>query len=82
MIFFENLNNSKIKDSIMPSKCPKCGSNETTMSKYMGVDTLLCNVCGFDESLIYEIVPDQKTSQKAKGQYSVYKAGGHQRSKK
>ena len=41
-----------------------------------------CNNCGFDERVVYDVYPEQKTSQKAKGNYSPYKAGGSGRARK
>ena len=61
------------------AKCPKCSSSDIKIAKYLGVPVIKCNNCGFDESTVYDIVPEQKTSQKAKGKYSVYKTGGHRR---
>ena len=63
-------------------KCPKCGSKDIKFKAYLGIKTLKCNNCGFDESSVYDIVPEQKTSQKAKGKYAVYKIGGSQRARK
>ena len=66
----------------MPAKCPKCGSKNIKLYKYLGVIAIKCNNCGFDESSVYEVYPEQKTSQKAKGKYAVYKTGGSQRARK
>ncbi len=60
-------------------KCPKCGSKSIVFQNYRGIKTIKCKSCGFDESSVYEVYPEQKTSQKAKGEYSVYKAGGSRR---
>ena len=60
-------------------KCPKCGSKDIKFYKYLNLDAIKCNNCGFDESAIYEVYPEQKTSQKAKGKYNVYKTGGSRR---
>lgn len=64
------------------AKCPKCGSKNIKLQSYMGVKVIKCYDCGFDESSFYEVYPEQKTSQKAKGKYAVYKAGGHRRTMK
>ena len=48
----------------------------------MGVECIICNNCGFDESSQYEVFPEEKKSQRAKGKYTVYKAGGFGRTKK
>lgn len=64
------------------AKCPRCGSNNVKVLIYMGIKVIKCNECGFDESLIYDVYPEQKTSQKAKGRYTIYKKGGSQRTRK
>jgi len=64
------------------NKCPKCGSVNVTFSDYLGIKTVKCSDCGFDESSAYDVYPEQKTSQKAKGEYSPYKTGGKQRTLK
>ena len=63
-------------------RCPKCGSNDAKVYNYLGIKTIKCGNCGFDESAAYDAVPEQKTSQKAKGKYSVYKTGGPRRTVK
>ncbi|MBI2559021.1 hypothetical protein HYW20_06905 [Candidatus Woesearchaeota archaeon] len=63
-------------------KCPKCGSADAKRVKYLGITAVKCNNCGFDESSVYEVYPEQKTSQKAKGRYAVYKTGGPQRARR
>ena len=37
--------------------------------------------CGFDESKQYDVYPEGKKSQKAKGNYTPYKMGGFGRTK-
>lgn len=64
------------------TKCPECGSKNTNLYNYLGIKALKCSNCGFDEGSAYEVYPEQKTSQKAKGGYTVYKAGGIRRTKK
>ena len=64
------------------NKCPKCGSESIKLVNYLGIKTMKCGSCGFDESSAYEVYPEQKTSQKAKGRYNAYKAGGIQRTRK
>lgn len=59
--------------------CPKCGSKDIEIEKYMDIDCIVCNSCGYDETAIYEIYPEQKVSQKAKGRFAPYKAGGGKR---
>ena len=63
-------------------KCPKCGSDNIKLLKYMSIKIIKCSNCGFDEDSVYEVFPEQKTSQKAKGKYTIYKAGGSKRTKK
>lgn len=67
----------------MPNKksCPKCKSDKIKIVSYMGIKCIICSKCGFDESLEYEVYPEEKKSQKAKGRYNVYKAGGPKRTK-
>ena len=64
------------------AKCPKCGSADIKFYNYLGASTIKCSKCDFDESSVYEVYPEQKTSQKAKGKYSVYKTGGSRRTMK
>ena len=61
------------------NKCPKCGSGDVKFLKYLDIKVIKCSNCGFDESDVYDVYPEQKTSQKAKGSYTVYKTGGSQR---
>ena len=63
------------------NKCPRCGSKDVKIINYLGIKTTKCDSCGFDESASYDIVAEQKTSQKAKGRYSPYKTGGKGRTK-
>ncbi len=63
-------------------KCPKCGSASIKIYNYSGIKAAKCKSCGFDEGRIYEVYPEQRASQKAKGSYSVYKTGGSQRARK
>ena len=64
------------------NKCPKCGSADINIYNYLGIKTIKCSNCGFDEGAVYHVFPEQKTSQKAKGRYAVYKTGGTQRTRK
>ena len=66
----------------MPNKCQKCGSKDIKFADYLGIKTVKCSNCGFDEGSVYEAYPEQNKSQKAKGQYTIYKTGGSQRAKK
>ena len=64
------------------NKCPKCGSASIKLIDYLGIKTIKCSNCGFDEKDALDVFPEQKTNQKAKGKYSVYKTGGGQRTRK
>ena len=63
-------------------KCPKCNSSKVKTVEYLGVKCIKCDNCGYNESQQYEVYPEEKTSQKAKGRYTPYKAGGSRRAKK
>ena len=63
-------------------KCPKCSSSNTKMVGYLSIKTIKCNDCGFDECRQYEVYPEDKKNQKAKGRHTPYKAGGSGRAKK
>ena len=64
------------------TKCPKCGTKDVKLLSYLGINVMKCSKCGFDERVVYDVYPEQKTSQKAKGNYSPYKTGGSQRARK
>lgn len=66
----------------MKNKCPKCKSSKIKTINYMGVKCVVCSNCGFDESKQYDVFPEEKKSQKAKGKYTPYKVGGFNRTKK
>ena len=63
-------------------KCPKCSSYNVEPYLFQSVEVIKCNNCGFDEGGDLEQFPTEKTSQKAKGKYSVYKTGGSKRARK
>ncbi len=63
----------------MKKICPKCNSADVKIVRYMTINCLVCNRCGYDERNLYEVFPQEKKSQKAKGSYTVYKSGGHGR---
>ena len=63
-------------------KCPKCGSYNIEPYLYQTAEVIKCNGCGYDEGGDLEQFPAEKTSQKAKGNYSVYKTGGSRRARK
>ena len=60
-------------------KCPKCGSYNVMPYLYQSAEVIKCNNCGFDEGSDYDIAPEQKTNQKAKGKYTRHKSGGSRR---
>ncbi|MBI3034895.1 hypothetical protein HYY71_01100 [Candidatus Woesearchaeota archaeon] len=64
------------------NKCQKCGSKNIRIYNYLGIKAVKCGDCGFDERNVYEVYPEEKKSQKAKGEYSVYKKGGSQRARR
>ncbi len=63
-------------------KCPKCGSYNVMPYLYQSVEVIKCGDCGYDEGSAYDVFPEEKKSQKAKGSYSKYKVGGSRRTKK
>lgn len=62
--------------------CPRCGSNRVHFEDYLGAKCVVCDSCGFDGRETYLVYPEEKRSQKEKGRYSPYKAGGAGRSRK
>ena len=64
------------------NKCPKCKSDKIKLINYLDVKCIICSECGFDESKEYDVYPQEKKSQKAKGKYTKYKIGGFGRAKK
>ena len=66
----------------MKNKCPVCKSSNIKLVDYIGVKCVLCLDCGFDERKNYEVFPEEKVSQKAKGRYSPYRTGGGKRTRK
>ena len=62
--------------------CQKCGSKKIVVEQYMGIPCIVCTSCGYDEASKYDLFPEEKTSQKAKGQFSPYKTGGAKRTTK
>ncbi|MAG08731.1 hypothetical protein CMO89_04605 [Candidatus Woesearchaeota archaeon] len=62
--------------------CPKCKSKKIKLVDYTGIKCVVCEECGYDERDVYEETPDERTSQKAKGNYTPYRTGGKYRSSK
>lgn len=63
----------------MEHHCPKCEGTDVEVVEYMDVKCVVCKTCGFDERDELEMAPSERTSQKAKGEYSKYKTGGSNR---
>lgn len=62
--------------------CPKCNSADVRVEEYQGIHCIICNDCNYDETQQYEVYPEHKPSQKAKGKFTPYKIGGSSRTKK
>ena len=62
--------------------CPKCKSGNVKIIDYLGVKCIVCNDCEFDESKQYDVYPEENRSQKEKGRFTPYKAGGFGRGRK
>ena len=60
-------------------KCPKCNAYDVELYMYQSVEVIKCKSCGFDGGEVFEQAPTEKASQKAKGRYNPYKAGGTKR---
>lgn len=63
-------------------RCPKCGSYNVEPYMFQSAEVIKCNECGFDEGAEFEQHPTEKASQKEKGKFNVYKAGGPKRASK
>ena len=63
------------------NKCPKCKSSNIKLISYRDIKCIVCKDCSFDESKEYEVYPEEKVSQKEKGRYTPYKAGGFKRTR-
>ena len=63
-------------------KCTKCSSYNVEPYIYQSAEVIKCNECGFDEGEGLEQFPTEKTSQKAKGNFTKYKSGGSRRTRK
>ena len=65
----------------MTTKCSKCGSTKVQTYKYITVTCIRCLMCGHDTCAELDIFPTPRSSQKAKGSFTPYKAGGKSRTK-
>ncbi|HII65805.1 TPA: hypothetical protein HA372_04940 [Candidatus Woesearchaeota archaeon] len=63
-------------------RCPRCFSDDVELVDYMGVKCIVCRACGFDETQLYEVYPEERGSQREKGKFTPYKAGGGGRARK
>ena len=59
--------------------CPKCKSSNTEEVKIKNTKGLVCNNCGYDETIN---IPEERTTQREKRKYTPYKKGGSLRTKK
>ena len=64
----------------MKAKCPQCGSSEVKIHRD-DIEFITCKSCGYDE-LVEETFVEGRTSQREKGRYTPYKAGGKGRTRK
>jgi len=55
-------------------KCPKCGSKRVTFVSYMGAKALLCGSCGYDETDVLSITPNQRNTQREKRSYNPFRS--------
>ncbi len=79
------MESSKNREDLLKSiihTCPKCNSKKITVAEYQNIMCMVCKDCGYDERNLYDIVPEERTSQKAKAEHTPYKTGGAQRSQK
>ncbi len=63
-------------------KCPKCGSTNLETMDYIGKECVMCKDCGFDECLLYDVYPEQRTSKSSKVKQTPYRRGGPRRAQK
>lgn len=62
--------------------CPGCHSKNVKVIKDNSLTFIQCKACGYDELAGDEVFPEQRTSQREKGRFSPYKAGGKGRVRK
>ena len=55
-------------------KCPRCGSENLMEKEYAGGKFLFCGDCDYDESEEVDLVAEERTNQKAKGEYNIYRS--------
>lgn len=72
-----NLNGLGSHPNLKP-RCPRCGS-EAKKIRYMGIEAVKCDTCGFDEREIYKQTPEERASQREKARHSPYRQGGKSR---
>ena len=55
-------------------KCPKCGSTNIKFKNYLGIESIKCNNCGFDETELYEVFPEQRETQREKAKFLQFQS--------
>jgi len=60
--------------------CPKCKS-KVELIDYMGESLIVCKECGYDERIEFDIVPEDRNTQREKTKHTPYKTGGPKRGK-
>jgi len=65
----------------MKVKCIRCGRDAKKV-EYLRAHFIKCDFCKYDESALYDIAPEKRSSQREKTRYSPYKTGGKQRSRR
>ena len=79
------MQSAKNRENLLKSiihTCPKCNSKNIKIEEYQNIMCMVCKKCDYDERDLYDIVPEERTSQKAKGEHTPYKTGGAQRVQK
>ncbi len=62
-------------------QCPKCGSKNIYLERYLGTDCLVCETCDYDQRDDLDATPEEKSG-KGKESYTPYKTGGAARTRK
>lgn len=55
-------------------KCPSCKSGEVSKVDYRGIKCIVCELCGYDERVVFDVGPQFKVSQREKSRNSPYKS--------
>ncbi len=64
----------------MQQRCPRCLSEKIKEVVYLNSTFIVCNSCKYDERESCDVYPEERTSQKAKKEFSPYQTGGAKRS--